>query len=55
MMIIAKLKRRVREEELMEIKRMLIKGINENVVIYDPELIDLVIITDKSTEEDHAI
>lgn len=54
MMIIAKLKRRVREEELMDIKRMLIKGINENVVIYDPELIDLFIIQE-SKDEYHAI
>ena len=55
MMIIAKLKMRVKIEEMMEIKSMLIKGINENVVIYDPELIDIFIIPDKSKDEYYAI
>ena len=54
-MIIAKLKMRVKIEEMMEIKSMLIKGINENVVIYDPELIDIFIIPDKSKDEYYAI
>lgn len=55
MMIIAKLKREATIEEMMEINKMLKKGINENAVIYDSEHIDLFIITDKSEEEFHAI
>ena len=55
MMIIAKLKREATLEEMMDISRMLKKGINENALVYDSEHIDLFIITDKSKEEYHAI
>ena len=55
MMIIAKLKREATAEEMMDIQKILKKGIEENAVIYDSEHIDLFIITDKSREEYHAI
>lgn len=55
MMIFAKIKREATVEEMMDIQRMLKKGIEESAVIYDSEHIDLFIITDKSKEEYHAI
>ena len=55
MMIIAKINREATIEDMMEITKMLKKGINENALVYDSEHIDLFIITDKSEEEFHAI
>ena len=55
MMIIAKIKGTATAEELMNINKMLIKGINENALVYDSEHVDLFVITDNSKEEYHAL